>query len=113
MSNVLKPFSERLVARHFRLCSGYNLPCQPGAAGSIPGFSSLLDETKPLPLHHMILAVRRMLNTQTHTQKVNPMPTPFSPIPILSALKLYTAPFSPTLAVFCVLLSYQGNYFPL
>ena len=69
--------------------------------------SSLLDETLPLSLHHMILAVGRMLNT--HIRKVNPMPTPFSPIPILSALKFYNAPFSPTLAVFC----YQGNYFSL
>ena len=75
--------------------------------------SPVFDETKPLPHHHMILAVCRMLNTQTpppphtHTRKVNPMSTPFSPVPILSAL------FSPTLAVFCVLLSYQGNYFSL
>ena len=37
----------------------------------------------------------------------------FSPVPILSALKFYTALFSPTLAVFCVLFSYQGNYFSL
>ena len=32
---------------------------------------------------------------------------------LVSALKFYTAPFLPTLAVFCVLLSYQGNYFSL
>ena len=49
----------------------------------------------------MVKTVGRMLNTHTHThtQKVNPMPTNFSPIPILPALKFYTAPFSPTLAV--------------
>ena len=87
------------------------MPCKPGSAGSIPGFSSLLDETKPLPLHNMTLAVGRMLNT--HTRQVNPMPNPFSSIPMLPALKFYTAPFSPALAVFCVLLSNQGNYFSL
>ena len=65
--------------------------CKPGAVGSIPGFSSLLDETKPLPLHNMTLAVGRMFNT--HAGKMNHMPTPFTPIPILPALKFYTAPF--------------------
>ena len=89
-----------------RPCSGYNLPC------SIPGFSSLLDETKLLPLHHMTLAVGRMLNTHTHTES-EPYSNPFSPIPILPALKFYTAPFSPTLAVFYVFLSHRGNYFSL
>ena len=64
-----KPFSNfcQLVFNIFSsLKMDWNLPCKPGAAGSIPGFSSLLDETKPLPLHNMTLAVGRMLNTHTH-----------------------------------------------
>ena len=38
------------------------LPCKPGVTGSIPDFTSLLDETKPWPRLHMILAVGGTLN---------------------------------------------------
>ena len=43
------------------------LPCNPGVAGSIPGFTSLSDESKPWPLLHMTLAVGGTLNTNTTT----------------------------------------------
>ena len=36
-----------------------HLPCKPGIAGSIPGFTSLSDATKRWPHLHMILAIGR------------------------------------------------------
>ena len=78
--------------------------------------SPVFDETKPLPHHHMILAVCRMLNTQTppppHTHKQS-VPYVYSLFTRSHFVCSETALFSPTLAVFCVLLSYQGNYFSL
>ena len=47
-----------------------HLPCKPGFAGLIPGFSSLLDETKMWPHLHMTLAVGGTLNTYTLSQKI-------------------------------------------
>ena len=41
------------------------LPCKPGVAGSILGFNSLLDETKPWPRLHKTLAVGAMINPNT------------------------------------------------
>ena len=65
-------------------------------------------------LNLCLFTIGRMLNTHTHTHtESEPYSNPFSPIPILPALKFYTAPFSPTLAVFYVLLSHRGNYFSL
>ena len=49
------------------------LPCKPGLAGSIPGFTSLSDETLnrgPISII-MTLAVGGTLNTNTITTKMN------------------------------------------
>ena len=54
------------------------LPCKPGVAGSIPGFISLSDETKPWPRLHMTLHV---CGTFKHKHNINKNCTNGSALP--------------------------------